>query len=101
MRIHNGVQLAQLSFNARFRDDPKPGHRERLEQVACIRDGAACLMLLCEAEDTIARPRRIAGFDATQLFPGGQLIDFEGEAWIEVLPGIPIDDARVPEGEQA
>jgi len=101
MRIHSGLQFAQLTFNARFRDSPVHGHRERLQQVARIRHGAPCLMVLCEAADTTARPRRIADFDGTQLFPGGELIETDGEWWIEVLPGIPIDDARVVAGQPA
>lgn len=37
----------------------KPGYPERLGQVALIRQGAPCYLVMCEAVDVDARPRRV------------------------------------------
>ena len=102
MRSHDRSEFAQVTFYARFRGRATHGHRERIEQIARVRDGTPCYMILCEAVDSSARPRRIKRFDAAELFPGGRVVELDGEWWIEMLPGQPVVDVRLsPAGAPA
>jgi len=100
IRAHDDAQFAQVTFNARFRGRPVSlGHRERLEQVDRVRDGAQCYLIMCRAVDTAARPRRIAWFNADEVFPGGRVVELDGEWWVEILPGVAVRSVIVrPQG---
>ena len=96
IRTQDGTQFAQLTYHARFRDHPvNPGHRERLEHVARIREGATCYLILCRAVDATVRPRRIGWFNAAEVFPGGRIVESGGECWVEMLPGVDIREATL------
>lgn len=102
MRTHEGSEFAQVTFYARFRGRPTHGHRERIEQVGLVRDGALCYMVLCEAVDTTARPRRIKRFNSTEVFPGGRVVEFDGEWFVEMLPAVTVNEiAHSPAGAPA
>ena len=96
IRIHEGSEFAQVTFYSRFRDRTTHGHRERIEQVGLIRDGSPCFMILCEAVDTTARPRRIKKFNAAEVFPGGRTMEFDGEWFVEMLPAVPVSEVARP-----
>jgi hypothetical protein len=38
---------------------------------------------MCRARDINATPREIAGFDDGELFVGGELIEIDGESWLQ------------------
>jgi hypothetical protein len=67
------------------------GRRERMEHIARIRNGAPCFLIMCEAEDTAARPRRVRRFNAKQVFSGGAIKQIDDDLWMELLPGFSID----------
>jgi hypothetical protein len=68
------------------------GRRERLKHVERIQTGARCFLIMCKAEDTTARPRRIAKFEGKMLFPGGAVRKMDGDVWLELLPGVAVED---------
>jgi 5-methylcytosine-specific restriction protein A len=47
---------------------------------------------MCEAADTTARPRKIKRFNDQAVFTGGELIERDGDSWIELGELIPIED---------
>lgn len=68
----------------------KPGYSERLWQVEQIRQGAVCYLIMCEAEDVDARPRRVREFNQEEVFPGGRMLRLDDDWWIELLPPVPV-----------
>jgi len=68
------------------------GRRERVEHVERIRGGARCFLIMCEAEDTAARPRRVRRFNAEEVFPGGSVRQIDGDVWVELFPGVSVEE---------
>src|SRR5262245_46480142 len=66
------------------------GRRERIEHISRIRNGAPCYLIMCEAEDTAARPRRVRQFNAKEIFPGGVVKQIDDNLWMELLPSLSI-----------
>src|SRR5262249_47998209 len=76
LRAHDGSQFVQVTHHARFHNGPvNYGYRERLEHVDLIQGGAPCYLIVCEAVDPAAKPRRVTRFNATEVFPGGRRVD--------------------------
>jgi putative restriction endonuclease len=50
-----------------------PGWKERQEHIASIRSGAQCLLVMCEAVDESAVPRKVAAFDPRTVLVGGEI----------------------------
>lgn len=89
-----GKVVVQLSHNDDYKDDLDDlGHVERLEHIEKIRGGAMCYLITCRAVDVTDVPRKVKGFNDRVVFPGGKLVEIEGETWIEMSPGVAIDDA--------
>lgn len=97
MRTHDGQQFVQITHHARYGDNSSnPGYRERVRHVDRVREGSACYLVMCEAVDPFARPRKVRRFNDAEVFPGGHLTQMDGEWWVEILPGVPIGvEARV------
>lgn len=70
----------------------RPGLRERRRHLERVRDGAACFLVFCTAEDPNQDPRKIAGFNSRYLWRAGQVIEREGDKWIEVGNRVPADE---------
>jgi hypothetical protein len=94
IRIHDGSHFVQVTHHKSHDSDTpaNPGHRERLEHVSRIQGGAPCYLIICEAEDTESRPRRVQCFNELEVFPGGRVAELDGEQWVEQLPGVPVDE---------
>ncbi len=100
IRPHDGGQFVQVTRHAMHGSSPrKPGPREREEHVELVRGGARCYLVIGEAADPTARPRRLARFNADEVFVAGQVVQLDGDRWVEVLGGLPVADvapARAP-----
>ncbi|MBK4736186.1 hypothetical protein [Noviherbaspirillum pedocola] len=81
------------------------GWNERWKQVQSIlshsrKDGAgnpaANYMIICEAVDRNATPRAIKQWNDSNVLVGGELIEREGDYWLERTGMLPIDQAREP-----
>jgi hypothetical protein len=70
------------------------GYAERLKHVELIRNGAPSYMVMCQALDVKAAPRVVASFDRNDVFVGGRLIDFDGDAWLERIARRPVSSVR-------
>lgn len=62
-----------------------PGHRERQQHLARIRTGAPCSLIMCTAVDPKARPRKLEFFYEDDVFVGGDLVERDGEVWIQIV----------------
>lgn len=93
MRRRDGVDFVQVTHNHAYLTNQKnPGYRERQRHVDLVRAGAPSYLVMCEVVDPEARPRKIAGFDTERVYPGGRLIEEDGEFWLEVLSGVPAEE---------
>src|SRR5262249_34910804 len=93
MRTDDGAIFAQITYHSRFqgrRDNFR--HRARIEQVNQVRGGARCYLVECEAADPTVRPSRIRWFNTAEVFPGGRIVELDGDCWIEMLPPVPVQD---------
>jgi hypothetical protein len=71
---------------------PDPGNLGRLERVDHIKRiqaGAKCFLVMCEAKDVTAEPRSIKSFNDRDLFAGGQVVELDGDWWIERAGRVP------------
>ena len=60
-----------------------PGYREWLRHVDLARKGSKVYMVICTVKDPDAVPRKIGSFIKDDVFLGGEVIDHEGDIWIE------------------
>ena len=98
MRVYDGSQFAQVTFTThpgRHRCGPDHGHRERLKQVDRVRDGAPCYLILCHAIDPTAIPRRTRDFNPAEVFPGGRVVELDGDWWVQMLPGMAVQEVML------
>ena len=59
------------------------GYTERLGHVDLARKGSKVYMIICIVKDPDAIPREIGSFIKDDVFLGGEIIDHEGDTWIE------------------
>ena len=75
----------------KHQDDPANlGHQERLKHVELVKQGAPCYMIMCEAVNVDTVPRSVKDFNADEVFPGGKLVEINGDCWIELLQRVPV-----------
>jgi hypothetical protein len=95
MRVADGRQVVQVTFNHAFAADPgNAGFRERAKHVALLLAGSPCLLVMCDAVDPAASPRKVKRFDSTGVYRGGGLVEIEGGWWVEKREHVPFADAR-------
>ena len=91
----NGKQTVRVTKHKRFEDEPDNlGYKERVEHIALIGAGAPSFCVLCKAKDPSTKPREVASYDDKTVFVGGELIDHEGDSWLELTDRISIDEVR-------
>jgi hypothetical protein len=89
VRTYDSKQFVRILRGISNRSGPHElGRRERVEHINQIRNGSQCYMIMCEAEDTTARPRRVRRFNANEVFPGGALRQIDDDLWAELLPSL-------------
>lgn len=97
MQEHEGCRYFQITHSRKYRDKPNNnGDQERLRQVELVRKGAPCYLIMCEAEDVAASPRKIKRFTDGEVFPGGRTVELDGDWWIELRPSVPVRHAMIP-----
>ena len=81
----NGQTHIRLTHHVAFvgRED-NLGYQERLQQLAQIRDGAKCYMVMCEPRNTQEVPRVIKAFNEREVFRAGELVEHEGDLWAPI-----------------
>lgn len=74
--------------------DTSLGANERRDHVNLIRSGYSAYLIMCQAEDEGADTRKIKDFDSESVRVGGDLIEYEGQVWIELIKRLPIRYVR-------
>jgi hypothetical protein len=71
------------------------GYQERLKHLKHVWRGAPCYLVMCQAEDTEAYPRKVKEFNTDNVFRGGKLVVIEGDSWVELGPAVPVREAAI------
>ena len=69
------------------------GYKERNMHAELIRNGSKCYMVMCLAENVEASPRSIKSFNSNDIFVGGEVIELNGDTWVELSGRIPVTQA--------
>jgi hypothetical protein len=83
----DGRRWVRVANHTRYHGRASLGYRERMTHLALARGGSPVVLLVHDAADPTARPRRIASFTG-RAFRGGKLTDHTGSTWMEVLAGM-------------
>lgn len=93
----DGAWFTQVTYrHIAERGEEKLGNAERFGHVALIAAGAPSYMIMCQAKKRDEIPRTIASFNEHELFPGGRLLEWDGNHWIERLPRVPVGSVTTP-----
>jgi hypothetical protein len=80
----NGKSYMLVTHHAAYvGNESSPGYRERLGHIDLAREGRTIFMVICIAKDPDAVPRTIGSFIEDDVFLGGEIVDHEGDRWIE------------------
>jgi hypothetical protein len=92
----DGRLFMRITANDYFQnnDPTNLGWQERLRHVALVRGGAASYMVMCVAKDANASPREVQSFNKNEVFRGGQLVDADGDTWLELQERVSTQAAR-------
>ena len=83
VRLDGKTYMMVTHHAAYVGNESSPGYKERLAQVALVRAGSPVYMIICIVGDPNARPRKIKSFIVDDVFQGGEVIEHEGDTWIE------------------
>lgn len=87
----DGKQYVQVSHRAKYADNPdNRGHVERQQHIALIMSGSPSYLVMCIAKDVKAKPRTVGSFFDDEVFSGGELVENDGEQWLELRNRIPV-----------
>lgn len=96
VRRHEDRNFVQVTHNAEYAENiDNLGHQERQRHVELVRQGAPCYMVMCQAVDVNALPRSVKDFNSDEVFPGGRVIDLDGETWIELCQRVSVQQVRL------
>ncbi len=91
---HDDRHFMMVTHHEKFKgNENNLGYKERNEQVELIRNGRKCLMVMCLAVDVEAAPRAIKSFNSVDIFVGGEVLELNGNTWVELAARIPVKDA--------
>ena len=80
----DGNNHMRVTHHAAYKgNETSLGYVERLAHIELVRQGAKVYMIMCIAKDPKAVPRSVASFIADDIFVGGNIVDHEGDTWIE------------------
>lgn len=100
-RTQDGRQFVRVTHHDSQEEDLRSsGDRERLQHIEQIRQGATCYLVMCQATDVNATPRAVKQFNEQEVFMAGEVVELDGELWIELGSRVPIRQAMPPKGRK-
>lgn len=90
--MHEGRTIEGKSYYTVLRQNrPKlsNGHKERIEHLDRIGQGAQCYLIACRAVNENADEKRIKSFDGAYVWSTGKIIEHDGDLYIEAIDRIP------------
>ena len=79
----DGKRYVLLTNKARFEGTSDFGYRERKEHIELIKAGHPRYLIFCFAKDAKATPRQLKTYQGDRIFPADELIEHDGDIWIE------------------
>ena len=73
------------------------GYCERLQHLDMVRSGQPVYMIMCRVDDPNASPREVDGFNKDDVFVGGELIERDGDSWLEFVDRVDFRSVRPQE----
>ncbi len=83
VRLDGKTYMMVTHHDAYVGNESSPGYRERLQHVSLARAGRPVYMIMCSVDDPEASPRKIKSFNKNDVFVGGELIERDGDTWLE------------------
>ncbi len=74
-------------------NEDNEGYKERNKHAELVKNGSKCYMVMCIVKDPKAEPREIKSFITDDIFVGGEVIEKDGDTWVEFADRIPIRQA--------
>jgi hypothetical protein len=87
----DGKNYVLLTNRARFEGTKNLGYEERLSHIRMLEGGARGYCIFCEPKDPEGVPRELKSYVDTHLFPAGELIEHQGDIWLEFGPRVPVE----------
>lgn len=82
----NGKWYMMIAHHEKYNDNEENlGYQERLSHIERIKRGAKCYLIMCLAKDPEATPRSIKSFNNKDIFVGENVIEYEGNTYIELI----------------
>lgn len=93
---HAGRRFMRATKHEVFIDDQANlGYQERLRHIDLVRGGAETYLIMCEANPALLPEREIKDFDSDDLFLAGEVLDLDGNAWLELRSRVPARTVRL------
>lgn len=83
IRIDDTTYMMVTHHAAYADNESSPGYKERLGHIELARQGAKVYMIICIVKDPDGVPRSVKSFIEDDVFLGGEVIEHEGDSWIE------------------
>ncbi len=83
IRLNGKSYMMVTHHGAYVGNESSPGYRERLQHVELARKGSKVYMVICIVKDPDVAPREIKSFIKDDVFIGGEIIEHDGDTWIE------------------
>ena len=83
IRIDDKTYMLATHNAAYAGNESSPGYKERLAHLELAREGTKVYMIMCIVKDPDAVPRSVKSFIEDDVFLGGEVIEHEGDSWIE------------------
>lgn len=87
----NGKRYIWISDELPPEDDI--GASERLAHVKLAESGQPCYLIMCQAVDPKAEPRKVKTFNKKEVFVGGEVIIEDSAYWVELEGRVPLQEA--------
>jgi hypothetical protein len=88
----DGSNFVRLTDYAYFEGYNSLGFNERQRQIEKLRKGCKGFIIFCVAQSTVAARRRIQSYVKDRIFPTGEIIEIDGDVWVEFTLGVRVKD---------
>jgi hypothetical protein len=89
----DGKWCMMVTHHDKYTDNPENlGYQERCSQVTQVKAGARCFMIMCLVAGPEAAPRIIKSHNEKDLFIGGEIIEQDGDSWVNMAERKPVSD---------
>ena len=95
--VENRIAMMMITHHEKYAEDPENlGYQERMKHVDLVRNGANCYLIMCEAEDVHAVPRKIKRYNDREVFVGGEIREMNGDTWVKIVDRLPASAVQLP-----